>query len=79
MPTREERLAAERARDLMPVETSVDQYQAMHPDRPLGPFRSFEEAERACAKAIADGRELTDAERERIEYRDGDDIAGSEF
>lgn len=79
MPTRAEALAQERNEDAERAITSVDRYAAKYPKRPLGPFPDFEAAEAVCALALAEERELKRTERARVEWRDGDDIAGSEF
>jgi hypothetical protein len=79
MPTRAEALAQERNEDAERTLSSVDRYAAKYPKHPLGPFPNFEAAEAVCALALADDRELTRAERTRVEWQDGDDIAGSEF
>jgi hypothetical protein len=79
MPTRAEALAQERNEDAEPTLTSVDRYAAKYPKRPLGPFPDFGAAEAVCGLALAEGRELKRTERARVEWQDGDDIAGSKF
>jgi hypothetical protein len=79
MPTKAEAMAQERADDAVIHTNAVLEYNKKYPRRPIGPFPNTEEAVSAAQLALIEDRELTDDERARIEYQDGDDIVGSEF
>ncbi len=79
MPTKAEAMAQERADDAAIQTTPIDEYNRKYPRRPVGPFPDFEAAASAAQLALIEDRELTDDERARIEYQDGDDLEGSEF
>ena len=79
MATRAEALAQERNDDAERTVTSIDRYAEKYPTRALGAFPDFGAAQAACAIALSEDRELSADERARVEWQDGDDIAGSEF
>jgi len=79
MPTKAEWLAQEITDDAAIPTSPIHQYDKIYPRRPIGPFPNLTEAASAARLALVENRELTDDERARIEYQDGDDIAGSEF
>ena len=79
MPTKAEWLAQAQAdEDAIPT-SPIREYDKKYPRRPIGPFPDLEPAEIAAQLALIEDRELTDDERARIEYQDGDDLEGSEF
>ncbi len=79
MPTRAEALAQEIADEAVIPTTPIDEYNKKYPRWPVGPFPDFEAAANAAQLALVEDRQLTDDERARIEYQDGDDLEGSEF
>ncbi len=79
MPTKAEAMAQERADDAVIHTNAVIEYNKKHPRRPIGPFPNTEEAVSVAQLALVEDRQLTDDERARIEYQDGDDLVGSEF
>ncbi len=79
MPTKAEWLAQELADDAVIPPSPIAEYDKKYPRRPIGPFPDLEPAESAAQLALVEDRQLTDDERARIEYQDGDDLEGSEF
>ena len=79
MPTKAEAMAQARAEEAETSTSPIKEYKKKYPRRPVGPFPDFEAAASAAQLALIEDRQLTDDERGRIEYQDGDDLAGSEF